>query len=185
MPDKKLPPAVPVRDGVQFGLIENAKYYLVSADGEVLSCRSGNRICDYWKPLRPRVTKYGHSYVVITDDDGKAITKYVHRLVLLAFVPMPEPNLECRHRDGNAKNNRLSNLIWGTHAENGADMAAHGSRKGSRSGLTSFTEEIVAIIKRRLRDGEKQKDLAAEFGVHKVVISKISRGVNWKHVLID
>ena len=49
----------------------------------------------------------------------------------------------------------------------------HGSR---------MTEEKVAVIKRRLLDGVKQKEIAAEFGVRQGMVSFIATGKCWPHV---
>lgn len=51
----------------------------------------------------------------------------VHHLVMLAFVgPLPE-GLVTRHLNGNPKDNRLSNLSYGTQAENVRDSVNHGT----------------------------------------------------------
>lgn len=61
---------------------------------------------------------------------GNPKTVLVHRLVLEAFVgPCPEGH-ECCHRDGDATNNHLDNLYWGTHVENMQDRARHGKNHG-------------------------------------------------------
>lgn len=64
----------------------------------------------------------GYSRVGISD---KKVL--VHHLVLDAFVGPRKPGQECRHLDGNPKNNQLSNLAWGTHSENINDKVTHGT----------------------------------------------------------
>lgn len=54
--------------------------------------------------------------------------------------------------------------------------------RGSASGSAKLTEENVADIKMRLRNGEQQRALAAEFGVTQGNICSISKGRTWKHV---
>jgi hypothetical protein len=96
--------------------------------------------------LKQTVDKRG-VYWISPSRDGKQIPMPVHRAVMLAFVgPLPE-GMEVRHLDGNTANNRWApgneeesraaggNLIYGTHAENMADMVAHG-RSQSVSHLT-------------------------------------------------
>lgn len=57
----------------------------------------------------------------------------VHQLVLHAFVgPPPFVGAEPRHLNGTTSDNWLSNLAWGTHAENMADMLRHGRHNHAR-----------------------------------------------------
>lgn len=54
-------------------------------------------------------------------------TRFVHLLVLEAFVgPRPE-GMEGCHNDGNPANNRLDNLRWDTHSSNISDAVQHGT----------------------------------------------------------
>ena len=46
------------------------------------------------------------------DDNGKAKTLYIHKLVALAFLPCDDPTRRVVHRDKNRSNNRLENLEW-------------------------------------------------------------------------
>ncbi len=49
------------------------------------------------------------------------VSKRVHGLILLTFVgPRPE-GLQCRHMNNDPSDNRLSNICYGTRAENDAD----------------------------------------------------------------
>lgn len=109
--------------------------YEVSNFGRV---RSLDRVIPYFHPingdihrhhhgtmLRPGTMKSGHLLVVL----GKGNNALVHHLVLEAFVgPAPE-GMECRHWDGDPANNHADNLIWGTRAENVADMLRHGTHR--------------------------------------------------------
>lgn len=64
--------------------------------------------------------------------DGTKTRKNIHSLVVRSFRgPPTEKGLECRHLNGDPLDNRLENLVWGTSAENSADMVAHG-RTNSR-----------------------------------------------------
>lgn len=53
--------------------------------------------------------------------------KTVHSLVLGAFVGPRPAHMEVRHLNGNAIDNRLTNLAYGTSLENSADQRAHGT----------------------------------------------------------
>jgi hypothetical protein len=69
-------------------------------------------------------------YVTISKNTSliRAQVKFpVHFLVLLTFVGPRLLSEECRHLDGNPKNNRVENLRWGTRSENNLDRVAHGT----------------------------------------------------------
>ena len=57
-----------------------------------------------------------------------------------------------------------------------------GISRGSKNPRALLTETQVAEIKRRLGAAEKQRVIAADFGVKKTVISAISTGQTWGHV---
>lgn len=86
--------------------------YLVSDHGRVQSLRSGKYL-----------GSKGNPYPMIRL--GSTI-KPVHQIVMEAFVgPCPEGQL-VRHLDGGFRNNHLSNLVYGTQAENMQDKQLHG-----------------------------------------------------------
>lgn len=55
---------------------------------------------------------------------GKTIC--AHRLAALAFLGPCPPGCEVRHKDGDRNNPRVSNLEYGTHADNAEDTIRHG-----------------------------------------------------------
>lgn len=67
----------------------------------------------------------GHRRVTLSRN-GVVAYKYIHRLVLEAFVgPCPEKHEGC-HRDDDCENNSVSNLYWGTRKQNMADALRNG-----------------------------------------------------------
>lgn len=56
--------------------------------------------------------------------DGR--TYRVHQLVARAFLGPQPPGHDVRHLDCDRENNALSNLAYGTKAQNMADSVAHG-----------------------------------------------------------
>ena len=51
-------------------------------------------------------------------------------------------------------------------------------------GQGKLTEENVRKIKQMLKQGRSQTWIASLFGIHQITVSKISRGISWKHVTI-
>lgn len=102
----------------------------------------------------------------------------IHVLVLLAFVgPCPD-GLEARHRDGNKRNNKLTNLIYGTKSANEMDKIAHGtSNRGSRHGMAKLTEQEVKLIRRLA--GTSNRKIADDYGVSETAIRKIRSRDTW------
>lgn len=87
--------------------------------------------------------------------DGVVITIRVHQLVLLAFRGPPKPGQECRHKNDDQRNNRLTNLRYGSSKQNSDDQRKNkGFRRGSAHQNTILTDEQVAEI-RALPAGHK------------------------------
>jgi hypothetical protein len=69
---------------------------------------------------------YGHQ-VVDLYINGKRRHRYLAVLVAEAFITNPNGYPEVCHIDGNPRNNHVSNLKWGTHADNMQDAKRHGT----------------------------------------------------------
>lgn len=76
--------------------------------------------------LKLRLDRYGYLRFHAGGKPRRVLT--VHRLILLAFAGQPPLGAnEARHLDGDPTNNQLSNLQWGSSAENKADQLRHGT----------------------------------------------------------
>lgn len=99
--------------------------YEVSSEGRVRSLartvvrRNGSPMTIPAKEKSQRILENGYMQVYLWSA-GKARGFFVHRLVLLAFVGVPDdPKMEAHHGpDPNRQNNRLANLRWVTKSEN-------------------------------------------------------------------
>lgn len=68
--------------------------------------------------LKQKDTKDGYKEVTL-QRNGKAHSIRVHRIVAMAFIGEPQGEAkEVNHKDGNKKNNNVSNLEWVTSSEN-------------------------------------------------------------------
>jgi hypothetical protein len=114
--------------------------------------------------------------------DGRSRSLFVHKAVLLAFAGPCPVGHECRHKDGNQRNNTRGNLAWGTKVENIADKQSHGTQpRGERAGTAKLTEADVREI-RRLVGTLSLRQLAANYGVSHTAIRRAATGVKWKHI---
>lgn len=113
-------------------------------------------------------------------------TERVHRLVALTFIENPEGLPKVNHKDGNKRNNAVSNLEWCTQADNIEHAARLGlMTKGSTAVNAKLNEDSVKDIKRLMAAGVSNRELADLFGVHPGTINCIRTGRNWSHVKID
>lgn len=176
--------------GVQFRLIPGFTCYAVGSDGTVWSKCGGKRFdATKWRRLsvKQRRAKFGlpYSRVCLRADNGRGrvLYRYVHRLVLEAFVGPCPPKHQTRHMDGDVFNNNLANLAWGTIAENAADRALHGTLlRGEKVHCSKLTAEQVRAIRVRAKMGDKHKLIANEYGVKPNAVTRIVKRQRWKHV---
>lgn len=136
------------------------------------------------RDMRPiKSNPHGHLKVGLCGKSGKQSFHLIHRLVLEAFVGPCPPAHECCHTNGNPGDNRLVNLRWGTHRENGADMVRHGrTLRGKGKPNAVLSEEQVAFIRRNCSPRHKtlgRAALARRFGVTRTAIYLALRGKNW------
>lgn len=95
-------------------------HYEVSDEGQVRSLRRRVPII-----LAASVGKRGYR-VADLRVGGVRRARYVHQLVLEAFVGPRPGGMITRHLDDNPLNNRLENLRYGTVIENGRDAVRNG-----------------------------------------------------------
>jgi len=159
--------------------------YAVSNFGRVKSLSrlsiSGKQLRE--KVMRARATnKYGHLGVSLRRGGVRA-ERYVHELVLTAFVSARPVGCECRHLDGRASNNRVSNLTWGTHKENIRDSFRHRTFAwGCNNGNSRLSRSEVRKI--FLARGKKEY-LASSYGISRTGVCRIKLGRTYKHETVD
>lgn len=132
--------------------------------------------------LSPEISRTGYCRAQLTIARRTVKKFHIHRLVLEAFIgPCPPGHVVC-HWDGDPSNNCLSNLRYGTRAENERDKIRHGRRRGAMgtaNASSRLTEQDArAIFGAR---GVQQIALAEHFGVTQSVISRIRNGRAWAH----
>lgn len=160
--------------------------YMVSDTGEIWSSRcQGHALhISKWHKRRFSVKKKT-GYLRVLLMPGRA-SKFVHVLVLEAFVgPCPE-GMQCRHfPDPDTQNNNLSNLSWASRSQNQADRTTHGtSNHGERNPNVKLTDPLVRQLRKEYSSGQYDViRLATEYGVNERTVEQIVARKTWKHVV--
>jgi hypothetical protein len=165
---------IPGSDGYQASNLGRVRSPHVNYRSEVIE--------DGWTILKPQNSPYGHKYVRVFYS-GKYRARGIHRYVVEAFKGPCPPGMECLHIDGDASNNRLDNLRWGTPTENQNDRLRHGtSNRGSKSAAAKLTEEDVREILAASAAGERGCLIAKRFGIASQTVCNIIKGRRWPSV---
>ncbi len=155
--------------------------YEITPNGQVWSAPRYLPDGRYWagRWLKPSLCQ-GYPFVVM----GKGNTRQVHRLVLEAYVGPCPPGQQCRHLNGIRTDNRLSNLCWGTRAENVSDRTKHGKTyQGEQHSNAKLTEQQVKQIIYIYRTGLfNNVEIAQQYNVQPEAIGKIVNKQRWKHI---
>jgi len=102
--------------------------YFVGVDG-VYSEWSGKM-----KKLKDCINTGGYYYVSL-HKDGKRYNKLVHRLIAQTFIQNPD-NLPCiDHINHNKLDNRLENLRWVSHKDNGRNRSMNTNNTSGNQGI--------------------------------------------------
>jgi hypothetical protein len=108
-----------------------------------------------------------------------------HRIAYrLAHGPLV-PGLSVCHTCDNPSCVNPAHLYQGTHKQNMRDRAARGrggDLRGQQNGRAKLTDDTVRAIRALAERGEPNVAIARRFGVTDVMVSKIRRGVAWRHV---
>lgn len=100
--------------------------------------------------------------------NGERKSYTVHRLVARAFIPLGNHKPCVNHIDGNRQHNWVSNLEWCTYSENELHAYEALGKVNSHSKLTAAQAKEV---EQRINNGETQRSIAKDFGVHYSAIS--------------
>ena len=94
------------------------------------------RIMSQWPNRKPRILvgstngRPGYRVVTLWAGDERT-TRTVHRIVADAFLGLRPEGMEILHRDGDKRNNAVSNLRHGTKSENELDKVRHGVHRNA------------------------------------------------------
>lgn len=114
--------------------------------------------------LAPRDNQNG--YQIVTLDKEQLL---VHRLVALHFLPNPYEYSQVNHKDGDKKNNHVSNLEWCSAEQN----IQHALETGLKRGYVHV--DVKRQLLARVLNGELIVDLAPEVGNHPNTLTRMLR----------
>nr|WP_306806016.1 HNH endonuclease [Caballeronia sp. BR00000012568055] len=108
-----------------------------------------------------------------------------HRAAWLLYRGDIPGGLHVLHRCDNPACINPAHLFLGTNLDNVADRVRKGrsgfrAHPGDTHPMAKLKATDVAAIRKRLRDGERNCDLADEYGVSRTTISNIAHGDRWK-----
>lgn len=168
-----------IRAALEAATIPEAPMYLVRADGTVWSNLNWRGLG--LRQLVPVVGKSGYLKVRLSLPDGRRVNRAIHRLVAQAFLGHRPLGTQVRHLNGDRRDNRASNLQYGTAKENAQDRDLHGRtpRGENRSNARLADSDIAAI-----RGSSKtQRALADQYGVSQRTILRVRRREVYSHVV--
>ena len=130
----------------------------------------------------------GYPYKTIKFRDGT--TGQIHRLIMENHVGRKLSYNECvHHKDGNPRNNEISNLEIVDRAEHirhhlrNGDIPKMVHTEVSKQKLRNHFSSISEVDARAIKYGnERAKDICKRLGVSKWVVSRIRRNESWCNV---
>ena len=90
--------------------LEDFSGYSIDTDGNLWSLKY--KVPKLRKPVWSGKDECAYLTCRLRDDNGKAKTLYIHKLVALAFLPCDDPTRRVVHKNKNRANNQLENLEW-------------------------------------------------------------------------
>lgn len=143
--------------------------YEVSSEGEI-------RRVGKTQPLIPFDDMRGYDRVDLMDDHNNKRMVKIHVAVAHTFLGPQLETMIINHKDGNKKNNHLSNLEYISQRENVAHAQVLIRQK------TYLTDEQVREIHAKIQEGIPVSVLAKDIGIPHHIIRDVKRGKTYTHV---
>ena len=152
----------------------------ISDAGRVRRIFGGRRGASVGRILKGSLD-HGYRYI---RPAGHGRMRFIHVLVLEAFVGPSGEDEWCRHLNGVKTDNRLANLRWGTASENYADSVRHGTAaRGIRHPRAKLNEKQVYEIRQMYFGGNiTQRALAKEYGLNHSTVQSLLEYRTWQGV---
>jgi len=144
--------------------------YAASDDGRVWSHAKKTGRAHSGRFLSPWIAANGYPCVALKRG-GERHKWYVHRLVALTWIDNDQPAVRTHinHRNGIKHDNRVENLEWVSQGENNV----HAIEAGLRRYRTALPIEALPEIRSRISRGDLLREIAADYGVSRTIISYV------------
>lgn len=130
--------------------------------------------------MKPMVADAGHSRVMLYREDGSAERPLIHRLALEAFDRPGRDGEQGCHIDGDATNNALWNLRWGTQSENWDDRKRHGNARSWSKISEDEARDIRESYRRGLSAGQIANSALFLGRITETQVRHIVDGEQWR-----
>ena len=153
--------------------------YEISTNGDIRSIDSylnGNGGSKYFRKgsmMSTFINPRGYTQINLIKPDGKRKSELVHRLVLKTFIgELPQGQMGL-HKDDNKRNNKLSNLYYGSAQDNADDRVRNGSQlNGYNHPMAKVTPLDLKLIPLLRELGHSWTAVAEVLGVEKSTAQK-------------
>lgn len=156
--------------------------YAIEKDGRVWSFFSK-------KYMKAKEDKDGYFTLSLKNNQGGYSKFGIHRLLMIAFNPIENmEKMQVNHKDGNKKNNSLSNLEWVTGQENLAHAGLMGlnntfGQKGESHPNRKITENDAKRIIKLFKSGVKPAEILKQVpNATKNIVNSVIHNRTWKHL---
>lgn len=151
------------------------------------------------KSKKPKKSTKGIYYkaTIIHPETKEKHSVNVHRLMALAFLPIPKrytdrgltvKDLVPNHKDGVKHHNALYNLEWVTYSENtihafNNDLIPY--KKGEDFEKATITNEQAKEIAELIQNGWSNKEISEKTGISTIIIHSIKGRRSWRSITKD
>lgn len=152
-----------IKHAHKIGYRVNEDGFVISPTGKMLKLRDGNKGKRSKDSKRLSYKRFNVNFF------GQVTPLAVHRFAAYQLFgeEMFKEGIQVRHLDNDHTNNKLKNIGLGTRLENSNDRPAHERQAHAQLAAEAnrvYSQEIVALMKKRRAEGASLKTIVAEFG---------------------
>lgn len=149
--------------------------YQISTWGRILSVMPWRGSSD--RLLKQDFNKHTGYFMICLRRNRERHKDVVHRLMAKTYLRNPDGKATVNHKDGNRRNNHISNLEWATYSENSFHKCrVLGYGCGENNPAAKITDDDAQEIKALRFYGAKLKDIGDAYGLTIQGVSAITNG---------